>query len=181
MAHLGNYFIFAATGCTIFSMLLYFLVWRGDEGKRYIARLFYKFATAFAALAIATLLYLIISHDFTVAYVHSYSSTDLPLGYLISTLWGGQQGTFLLWLFYTSVMGLVMIYTAKKFESGNMMFLNLFNLSLLAILLKKSPFELMTVFQIEGAGLNPLLQNYWMQIHPPIMFIGFSAIVFPFC
>ncbi len=181
MAHLGNYFIFAATGCTILSLLLYFLVWRGDEGKRYIARLLYKFATAFATLAIATLLYLIITHDFTVAYVHSYSSTDLPLGYLIATLWGGQQGTFLLWLFYTSVMGLVMIYTAKKFEPGNMMFLNLFNLSLLAILLKKSPFELMTVFQVEGAGLNPLLQNFWMQIHPPIMFIGFSAIVFPFC
>ena len=133
MAHLGNYFIFAADGCTILSMLLYLLVWRGDEGKRYIARLFYKFATTFAALAIATLLYLIITHDFTVAYVHSYSSTDLPLGYLIANLWGGQQGTFLLWLCYTSLMGLVMIYTAKKYESGSMMLLNLFNLWLLAI------------------------------------------------
>ncbi len=181
MAHLGNYFIIAAAGCTIFSIVFYFLTWRGDDNRRHIARLFYKFATAFVMMAIATLLYLIITHDFTVAYVHSYSSTDLPLGYLIATLWGGQQGTFLLWLFYCAVMGLVMMYTARSFESGNMVFLGLFNLSLLLMLIKKSPFELLPVFQTEGAGLNPLLQNFWMQIHPPIMFIGFAAIVFPFC
>lgn len=181
MAHLGDYFIFAAAGCTIFSMMFYLLTWRGADERRNSARMFYKFATAFAVTAIATLLYLIVTHDFTVAYVHSYSSTELPLGYLIATLWGGQQGTFLLWLFFCSVMGLVMMYTARSFESGNMFFLNLFNLSLLLMLIKKSPFELLPVFQAEGAGLNPLLQNFWMQIHPPIMFIGFAAIVFPFC
>lgn len=181
MAHLGNYFIIAAAGCTIFSIVFYFLTWRGQDQRRHSARLFYKFATAFVAMAIATLLYLIITHDFTVAYVQSYSSTDLPFGYLVATLWGGQQGTFLLWLFYCSVMGIIMMYTARSFESGNMFFLSLFNLSLLLMLIKKSPFELLPVFQTEGAGLNPLLQNFWMQIHPPIMFIGFAAIVFPFC
>ncbi len=181
MAHLGSYFIVAAAGCTIFSIVYYFLAWRGADQRRNTARLFYKFATAFVVMAIATLLYLIITHDFTVAYVHSYSSTDLPLGYLIATLWGGQQGTFLLWLFFCAVMGLVMMYTARSFETGNMVFLNLFNLSLLSMLIKKSPFELLPVFQAEGAGLNPLLQNFWMQIHPPIMFVGFAAIAFPFC
>ncbi len=123
MAHLGNYFIFAATACTLISLALYLLVWRGQEQRRSVARLFYKFATAFVALAITTLLYLILIHDFTVSYVYSYSSSDLPLGYLIASLWAGQQGTFLLWLFFTAVMGLVMIKTAKKFESGNMFFL----------------------------------------------------------
>jgi len=181
LAHLGSYFIFAAAGSTIFSIVFYLLTWRGADQQRNTARLFYKFATAFVVMAIATLLYLILTHDFTVAYVHSYSSTDLPLGYLIATLWGGQQGTFLLWLFYCTVMGLVMTYTARSFEAGNMVFLNLFNLSLILMLIKKSPFELLPVFQAEGAGLNPLLQNFWMQIHPPIMFIGFAAITFPFC
>jgi len=181
MAHLGIYFIIAATGCTIFSMVFYSLVWRGSEYRRHTARLFYKFSTAFIVMAIATLLYLILTHDFSVAYVHSYSSTDLPLGYLIATLWGGQQGTFLLWLFYCAVMGVIMMYTARSFEAGNMVFLNLFNLSLLSMLIKRSPFELLPAFQTEGAGLNPLLQNFWMQIHPPIMFIGFAATVFPFC
>lgn len=181
MAHLGSYFIFAAAGCTIFSIIFYFLTWRGADYRRSSARLFYKFAVSFTVMAIATLMYLILTHDFTVAYVHSYSSTDLPLGYLIATLWGGQQGTFLLWLFYCAIMGLVMMYTSRSFESGNMFFLNLFNLSLLLMLIKKSPFELLPVFQAEGAGLNPLLQNFWMQIHPPIMFVGFAAIVFPFC
>ena len=78
-------------------------------------------------------------------------------------------------------MGLVMMYTARSFEAGNMVFLGMFNLSLLLMLIKKSPFELLPLYQAEGAGLNPLLQNFWMQIHPPIMFIGFAAIVFPFC
>jgi cytochrome c-type biogenesis protein CcmF len=181
MAHLGNFFIFAAAGCTIFSLVFYLLTWRGADQRRNGARLFYKFASGFVLMAISSLLYLILTHDFTVAYVHSYSSTDLPLGYLIATLWGGQQGTFLMWLFFCSVMGLIMMHTARSFESGNMFFLNLFNLSLLLMLMKKSPFELLPVFQAEGAGLNPLLQNFWMQIHPPIMFVGFAAIVFPFC
>ena len=136
--------------------------------------------TALTTLAVVDLLYLILSNDFTVAYVYSYSSTDLPLGYLISSLWGGQEGTFLLWMFYVSVMSVFMLFTAKKFEAGNMVFVNLLLLSVFLIIIKKSPFELMPVFRDEGAGLNPLLQNFWMQIHPPIMFLGFAGTVFPF-
>ena len=101
-------------------------------------------------------------------------------GFLISSLWGGQEGTFLLWIFFVVLMALVMIRTAGSFEKGNMVFVNLFLISILIILLKKSPFELMPVFRSEGAGLNPLLQNFWMQIHPPIMFVGFAGVVFPF-
>ena len=105
---------------------------------------------------------------------------EIPLGYLISTLWGGQEGTFLLWIFFTSLLGIIMIRTGRSFENGNMVFVHLFLLSIIIILIKKSPFELLPVFRTEGAGLNPLLQNFWMQIHPPIMFVGFSGAVFPF-
>jgi cytochrome c-type biogenesis protein CcmF len=79
------------------------------------------------------------------------------------------------------VLGTIMMYTAKQFERGNMFFLNLFVISLLLIMIKKSPFEILPVHQTEGAGLNPLLQNFWMTIHPPIMFSGFAATIFPFC
>lgn len=180
MAYFGDLLIFGSFATSIISMILYVLVWRGQKQLLSLARNFFKLCALLITGTLGLLLYLIITHEFTITYVFSYSSTDLPLGYLISTLWGGQEGTFLLWIFYIAIMGLVMIYTSKKFEFGNMVFLNLFLISVLLILIKKSPFELMPVFRTEGAGLNPLLQNFWMQIHPPIMFVGFAGALFPF-
>ncbi len=180
VAHLGDFFIFTAAIGALLSAVFYFLAWRGKEHFQSLGRRFFHLTTVATIGALGTLMYLILTHDFSVAYVYSYSSTDLPLHYLIATLWGGQEGTFLLWLFYTVVLGTIMMFTAKQFERGNMFFLNLFVLSLLLIMIKKSPFEIMPVFREEGAGLNPLLQNFWMTIHPPIMFSGFAGTVFPF-
>jgi len=181
MAYLGDYFIYTAAGCALVSLILYLMAWRGRDGLVRLARSFFTLTAAFVGMALLTLLYLILTHDFRVAYVFSYSSTDLPLYYLIASLWGGQEGTFLLWLFYLGIMGIILMRTSKSFERGSMFFLSLFVLSLLAILIKKSPFEIMPVFRAEGTGLNPLLQNYWMTIHPPIMFLGFAAAAIPFC
>ena len=181
MAHVGDFLIFTALAFSVASLVLYVLAWRGKEHLLALARRCFIVTAASVVVALGTLLYLILSHDYSVAYVYSYSSNDLPLGYLIASLWGGQEGTFLLWLFYTCILGVVMMFTAKQFEKGNMFFLNLFVLSLLLILIKKSPFEIMPVFKSDGAGLNPLLQNFWMTIHPPIMFIGFAGAIFPFC
>lgn len=180
MPYFGKFLIFAACCCTLLSGILYFLSWRGKENVLGLGRKLFAVSTLLIVGALGSLMYLILSHDFSVAYVYSYSSTDLPLGYLIATLWGGQEGTFLLWLFYTAIFGLILQRTSGQFERGNMVFLNLFILSLLLIVMKRSPFALSPVFHAEGAGLNPLLQNFWMQIHPPIMFVGFSATVFPF-
>ena len=179
-AYLGDFLLLAAALLSAASLIVYLLAWRGRDELVPLGRRLFTLASVAVTAALGTLLYLILKHDFTVAYVFSYSSTDLPLGYLISSLWGGQEGTFLLWAFYLGVMGYVMMHTARRFERGNMVFLNLVLLSLLIIMIKKSPFELMPVFRSEGAGLNPLLQNFWMQIHPPIMFVGFAATAFPF-
>ena len=180
MPYFGDFLIFTAAGCSVFSLLAYFVAWRFGDGTLGLARTFFKVAVGAATAALGTLLYLILTHDFTVAYVFSYSSTDLPIYYLWSSLWGGQEGTFLLWTVYVGIMGWIMMRTAGQFERGNMVFVNLFLLSVLLILLKKSPFELMPVWRADGQGLNPLLQNYWMTIHPPIMFLGFAGVVFPF-
>ena len=181
MPYLGDFLVFTATGTALASLVLYFMAWRGREDVLILARRFFHISTAAIGLSLVALLYLILTHDFSVVYVFSYSSTDLPPYYLFASLWGGQEGTFLMWILFTAVMGLVMIRTAGSFEKGNMVFLNLFILSILFILLKKSPFEIMPVFRTEGSGLNPLLQNYWMTIHPPIMFVGFAGAVIPFC
>ena len=112
MAHLGDFFIFAAAAFSLGSAVLYLLVWRGKEHLLSLARRSFLVATAAVTGALATLLALILTHDYSVAYVFSYSSNDLPLGYLISSLWGGQEGTFLLWLFYTVVFGSVLMFTS---------------------------------------------------------------------
>lgn len=181
LAHLGNFFIIGAAVCSSLSIIFYILVWRGKESYRNLARSFYSFSASFVVVALLTLVYLIFRHDFSVAYVYSYSATDLPWFYLLASLWGGQEGTFLLWIFYASLMGFVLMRTAKSYEKGTMVFLNMFILSVLMIIIKKSPFEISPVFHAEGASLNPLLQNFWMTIHPPIMFLGFATAVFPFC
>ncbi len=136
--------------------------------------------TIFISLASVYLLYLILNHQFQVSYIYRYSSKALPLGYLVSTFWAGQEGSFLLWAFLTAIMGVVLIRTAGQFEAWAMLVINVVQGFFLAILLKASPFELLPQVPLDGAGLNPLLQNPWMVIHPPILFVGYAAIAFPF-
>lgn len=178
---IGDFFIYNSTIFLAASAICYVLAWRGKEALAKIGRLLFTVGAVLVTGACATLMYLILTHDFNVAYVASYSSTDLPLYFLISTFWGGQEGTFLLWIFYLGIMGFVLARTAgKRYENGVMFYLSLICLSLLIILIRKSPFETLPFTPVEGNGLNPLLQNYWMVIHPPTMFVGFAATAIPF-
>ena len=177
---LGDFFLFNATLFAVASAVLYALVWRGKERFRKSARVVFTLTAGLLTAACVTLMTLILTHDFSVNYVSSYSSSDLQLSFLISSFWAGQEGTFLLWLFYLGALGLILYRTARDYEPGTMFYLNLVILSLLMIVLKKSPFELSPEPRLEGAGLNPLLQDYWMVIHPPTMFLGFAAAAIPF-
>ncbi len=137
----------------------------------------------FAGCVVATaaiLMSLILNHRFDVSYVASYSSRDLPLHFLISCFWAGQEGSFLLWIFWGSLIGLFVWRSAKEMEAPVMMvYLSTF-LALVAILCRQSPFRLLATVPPDGGGLNPLLQDYWMVIHPPVMFLGFASLSVPF-
>ncbi|MFH1177301.1 MAG: cytochrome c biogenesis protein CcsA [Acidobacteriota bacterium] len=167
------------------STLFYVQSLRGKEGARSQARGFFSLATFAVLLGCAILIYLILSHDFRVHYVFSYSDRALPLGYLISTFWAGQEGSFLLWLACGMLIGLPLIRYARHYEDRTLIVYNLTLLSLLAILVKQSPFRFLEgagagQAPFDGQGLNPLLQNPWMTIHPPIMFVGYAATAVPF-
>ncbi len=173
---------------TFISILFYYLQSRREnatrKGKiesanRQFARVAYYIQVLFVGLAAAYLFYLFVTHQFQVRYVYQYSSSDLPPGLLVSSLWAGQQGSFLLWAFFNALLGVFLIRNAGKFENIAMIFMNVVQLFFLIILIKASPFELMSPTPAEGAGLNPLLQNFWMIIHPPILFVGYAAIAFP--
>jgi cytochrome c-type biogenesis protein CcmF len=163
------------------SIYFYFRADRGQAEALSLARSAYAaFATCIVAAA-GTLMALLLQHRFDVSYVNSYSSRDLPIYFLISTFWAGQEGSFLLWCFWGAIIGLFVWRSAREQEAPVMIvYLSTF-IGIVAILCKQSPFKLLPPpAPADGVGLNPLLQDPWMVIHPPVMFSGFASLSVPF-
>ncbi len=140
----------------------------------------YRLFAGFTAIISGMLLYFILTHNFQLEYVNDYSSTDLSFLLLFSTFWAGQVGTFLLWLLFTTLIGFA-IYKRKDEMTPTVMFYYLLGaLFLMVLLAVRSPFRMLPSMPVEGRGLNPLLQNFWMIIHPPVVFIGFALMAVPF-
>ena len=145
-------------------------------------------AFAFSALtgiAVAALLTLLLRHDFNVEYVASYSSSSLPVWYTIAALWGGMKGSLLWWAFILAVCNaVVQVQNRDKnrdqmpWVTATMLIVGAFFLALLVFI--TDPFERLPFTPREGSDLNPLLQNYWMTIHPPSLYIGFVSTTVPF-
>ncbi len=146
----------------------------------------YSIVTLFAFF-----LYLILSHQYQYTYVWSYSSNNLSTPLLLSTSYAGQEGSFFLWIFYTAIISVFLLSYSRKHEYESIVIpvLLLFEVFVLTILMIKSPFA--KVWQSfanvpvgtqpqDGRGLNPLLQNFWIVIHPPILFLGFASAIVPF-
>ena len=165
----GGYVIWVALLCEILSLLYYSI------NQKHLARYCYLATTVFGTVATIQLFYFFIVKDFSVEYVAAYCSNDLSLFYRISAFWAGQQGSFLLWLFIALVMGIFLFRTDEKWQREVMIFYNVQILALLILLLKQSPFKLLSQIPPDGTGLNPLLVNPWMAIHPPMMFLGYAA------
>ncbi len=158
----------------------YSLVLRGDAGSLVFARRAYNFFALSIVLTAAVLILLLLLRDFRIEYVYQYSGTDLPGRYQLASFWAGQKGSFLIWLLWGSLLGLGIKRSAGKAEPAVMMIYILTVLGLLLILVRENPFVMLGQTPVEGAGLNPLLQDNWMVIHPPIMFVGYAASAIPF-
>jgi len=164
---------------------------------------------------IASLFYIIYNHYFEYQYAWQHSSLELPTHYMISCFWEGQEGSFLLWLFWEAVLGMAIMLKPSQWQSPVVAIILLSQAVLSSMLLGieipfiadykfgSSPFILLreadpSVLQLpvlamqgiakadymqvvlNGTGLNPLLQNYWMVIHPPTLFFGFATTIIPF-
>jgi len=168
-------------------------------------------AASFAAMSIsivgviALLLSMMTQHWYEYQYVQQHVNDDLAFRYVFTAFWEGQEGSFLLWLFWHSVLGSIVYFTNRRWRMPVMAVIASVQVVLLSMLLGvylpwgeaarigSSPFLLLRevmdiplfsqsdyVSLIEGTGLNPLLQNYWMIIHPPTLFLGFASTVVPF-
>ncbi len=132
------------------------------------------------AAASVYLFLLLFTHRFEYNYVAEYSSRHQPLFYLISAFWAGQEGTFLLWALLVAAMGLVYARKPEEADAKALGLVQGFLAFLALIMIVKSPFATAVKAPDDGTGMNPLLQNFWMVIHPPILFVGYAATVFPF-
>lgn len=160
-------------------------------------------AHGIAVIATAVILFLIIyNHNFEYHYAWSHSSVNLAAHYMIACFWEGQEGSFLIWTLWNALLGFVLIGTNKKWEAPVMTVFALVQVFLTSMILGivigdfklgSSPFILLrdvlsdprflinpNFVPTDGTGLNPLLQNYWMVIHPPMTFLGFSLTLVPF-
>ncbi len=205
---MGTFFLYIAFISCILSSMLYFMACRGKIKAKGPARMFFHISVVMTISSAAYLLYLIITHQFQYTYVWNYSSKDLPINLLASTFYAGQEGSFHLWAFMMAVLGVFLMSYLKirdkdgssknhsddareKYEPFVMVTFTLIQSFLLFIMIIKSPYlyvwesfpKDVTIGFVpeDGRGLNPLLQNFWMTIHPPILFAGFSSLAIPFC
>jgi cytochrome c-type biogenesis protein CcmF len=136
-------------------------------------------------VASGALLHGLVTNDFRLKYVAEYSSTTLPLKYKVTALWGGMEGSLLFWaLILTTFIALAQFQNRARnralmpYVTATSCTVAAFFLSLLAFV--TPPFALLPYVPAEGTDLNPLLQNYWMQIHPPSLYLGYVSWTIPF-
>jgi cytochrome c-type biogenesis protein CcmF len=141
-------------------------------------------------------------------YAQQHVSDELPFQYIFAAFWEGQEGSFTLWMFWHAILGWAVMLRAKDWEApvlatlaaiqvvlASMILGAYFNFGFAEFRLGSNPLLLLRnvlgeipLFDkenytsiIKGNGLNPLLQNYWMTIHPPTLFLGFASTSIPFC
>jgi cytochrome c-type biogenesis protein CcmF len=137
------------------------------------------------SVSVGALLYALVTHDFQIEYVANYTSSDLSSAYLISALWAGNDGSLLFWAWLLSLFATVVLLQKRDigkelvpYAGVVIMATQAFFLSLL--LWVANPFQKLSFVPAEGSGLNPLLENPGMIIHPPALLIGYVGFTVPF-
>jgi len=159
------------------------------------------------AIASFALLYILLNQYYEYRYVWVHVENDLSLGYQIASFWAGQEGSLLFWVLSQAVFGLIIMRVSRKWETRVMTIFAASQVIMVSMLLGIrsgdisigfDPFMLLRnasenagniFFQnpeylqqiADGNGLNPLLRNFWMMSHPPVTFIGYAAVLVPFC
>ncbi|MCH7515909.1 MAG: cytochrome c biogenesis protein CcsA, partial [Bacteroidetes bacterium] len=235
----GTILLVIALAFSIMALVMYYLSFKGYKNTLNYARISYHGMVMLIIAASTMLWYTLLTHQYQYKYVFSYSNNSLDTGFLLASFWGGQEGSFMLWLLLTSIIGIILqSYTSKRkdLEPQVMIVFSLKKLFLLVMVSPwfKNPFEYIWAtpmfldlksinslylelpflqsffftdnnsgagfiqmnaelhgllagsgisvnqFIVDGRGLNPQLLNFWMQIHPPILFTGFAMSTVPF-
>ncbi|MBA2328487.1 MAG: cytochrome c biogenesis protein CcsA [Flavisolibacter sp.] len=205
---LGHFFILISLIASLAATVAYFFSAQktnpDDKLKwRNLARIFFIAETISIVSIFAILFFIISNHLFEYKYAWQHSSRSLEMKYLLSCFWEGQEGSFLLWSFWHCILGLVIMKKEKLWEAPVMTVVSFMQFCLATMIagiaflnlkIGSNPFVLLRneleapifsrpdylMMVQDGNDLNPLLQNYWMVIHPPVLFLGFAATLIPF-
>ncbi len=188
MTVLAHYVLLTALLTSVAAAVFYFRAASVRAPKLTLPRTFLLTSVSLVVVASAVLIVLLLQHDFSNGYVYGYSDSTLPLHFLLSSFYAGQEGSFLFWCLCSAVIALWLM--RSRLTTPAVMTVYLFAHSMLLLLVfVKSPFRMiwdvypqLPVGQVpaDGHGLNPLLQNFWMVIHPPVLFLGFALMAVPF-
>ncbi len=190
----GQFLVHLAFATAVVTMGSYAIaVWRRSSEWEQVGRTL--FLTAAALVGIITVMHWtnVFSHRFEYTYVWQHSSLELSPLLLFASAYAGQEGSFLLWAVWVVLVGVAVLQYARKYqmEAATMVWYVAILSFLLLLLVAKNPFAYVwETFAADGVtegmippngrGLNPLLHNLWITIHPPVLFLGFAAMGAPF-
>ena len=205
---LGHVFVLIAFTSSLLASIGYFIAAQKKdltEKKSWItfSRISFFIQIASVLTIFGCIFYICANHYLEYLYAYKHTSKELEFKYLLACIWEDQSGSFLLWTIWHSLLGIVLIKRAKEWEAPVMTVVSFAQVFLAMMIMGvyifgtkigNSPFVL-TRNEIngpifgradylslikDGVGLNVLLRNYWMVIHPPILFLGFASTIIPF-
>lgn len=186
ISFIGNHFISLALPTALFSLLMYYIGIAKQQGRMILAAQRACVGT-FALLTGATLvlIFAFLTDDFSIFYVFSYSSKSLPFFYKLTGLWAGLDGSILFWVWLVSLFSVTVLYQNKTKNADWMPHINAVMMIVILfftvmMIFSKNPFTPSEMASLDGRGLNPLLQNIAMVIHPPVLYLGFTGFTVPF-
>ncbi len=141
---------------------------------------------ALMTVASALIVHAFVTGDYAIKYVQRYSDAAMPFFYKMTSYWGGLDGSIMFWVFLLSLFGALAVYVNRErhrelipYVVATISAVNMFFIFLMVV--HNNPFETsLAGAPADGRGLNPLLQNFYMVIHPPSLYIGFVAMTIPY-
>jgi cytochrome c-type biogenesis protein CcmF len=184
---LGEFALWIALPVAFWGMALGFLGGRSQRGDLVLSAERSIYAVSFLlTLASIGVIAAFLGDRFEYWYVASYSNRDLETFYKVAGLWAGQRGSLLFWALLLGFFSSIAVFQNRKRNREFMPYVVGVLQGILAFFVvvllfaDVNPFERLAFTPADGQGLNPQLQNYWMSIHPPTLYLGFTAFTIPF-
>ena len=208
IGQVGHIFVLLAFTASLLSTIAFFTAGRTLDAADKLswirfARISFLTQSVAVFIVFSSIFYICSHHYLEYLFGYKHTSKELEFKYLFASIWEDQSGSFLLWSIWHSVIGMILIRKSKEWEAPVMTVVSLAQLFLAMMIMGvyifgtkigNSPFVLTRdeingpIFGMpnylsmikDGVGLNVLLRNYWMVIHPPVLFLGFASTIVPF-
>jgi cytochrome c-type biogenesis protein CcmF len=181
----GTMLIVTSLAVALLAAVSYTLVIRGNYAALPYGRSGVYGTLVSVVATVALLMLLFVARRYDIQYVNDYSSNDLEFRYRIASFWAGQPGSFVIWVLWGMLLAPFLIKRTRHFEPYVLAVFMTVTAVLLLFMLIFNPFVPTTenglaITPPDGQGLNPLLHNPWMVIHPPVLFLGYALMAVPF-